>query len=185
MSSNFRPTRSGDCLGLPLSCFTSTAKPPMVIAEASALTLRVFSFMSRYLAQHGLVMLGLVTTLVFCSCASVPMATEGNPMPEKQVATFIQPVTPSRAYDTPPKFLEGYAPFFPAEEAKTRHWGYAVVDFNVTADGTTSEIRPIIATAYSFAQEAMSAVQTWRFAPARKHGQPVVVRMRLPFTFRT
>jgi outer membrane biosynthesis protein TonB len=31
----------------------------------------------------------------------------------------------------------------------------------------------------------MYAVQNWRFAPALKHGQPVVVRMRLPFTFRS
>jgi TonB family protein len=157
----------------------------MITAEASSLTLRVFSFMSRYVAQRGLVTLGLVTTLVFWGCVSARLATEGNPMPEKQVATFIQPVTSSSAYDTPPKFLEGYAPFFPAGEAKTRQWGYAVVEFNVTADGRTSQVRPIIATAYSFAQEAMSAVQRWRFAPARKHGQPVVVRVQLPFTFRT
>jgi TonB family protein len=106
-------------------------------------------------------------------------------MPEKQVATYMTSVTPSSAYDTPPKFLKGYAPFFPAREAKTRHWGYAVVEFSVTADGATSNIRPIAATAYSFAQQAMHAVQNWRFAPARKHGQPVVVRMRLPFTFRS
>jgi protein TonB len=81
--------------------------------------------------------------------------------------------------------LSGYTPFFPVREAKTRHWGYAVVEFNVTADGTTSEVRPVVATAYSFARAATIAVQRWRFAPARKNGQPVVVRMRQPFTFRS
>ncbi len=106
-------------------------------------------------------------------------------MPETQVATFIQTLTPSSAYDRPPRFLNGYAPFFPATEAKRRQWGYAVVEFNVTADGTTSDIRAVLATAYPFAEEAMLAVQKWRFAPARKHGWPVPVRMRLPFTFRT
>jgi len=106
-------------------------------------------------------------------------------MPEKQVVAYMTSITPSSAYDTAPKFLKGYAPFFPSREAKTRHWGYAVVDFNVTADGTTSDVRPALATAYSFAKEAMIAVQNWQFAPARKHGQPVVVRMRLPFTFRS
>jgi len=94
-------------------------------------------------------------------------------------------VTTSSAYDTPPKFLKGYAPFFPGTESKRRHWGYAVVEFSVTADGATSDIRPITATAYLFAKEAMYAVQTWRFDPARKHDQPVVVRIRIPFTFRT
>ena len=106
-------------------------------------------------------------------------------MPKTQVAAYIQSVTPSGAYDTPPKFLRGYAPFFPSREAKTRHWGYAVVEFNVTADGKTSDVRPVLATTYSFAEEATTAVQNWQFAPARKHGQPVAVRMRIPFTFRS
>jgi hypothetical protein len=102
--------------------------------------------MSRYLADRSFAALSLVTTLLLCGCSSPNLAIEANPMPEKQVATYMTSVTPSSAYDTPPKFLKGYAPFFPAMESKRRHW---------------------------------------RFAPARKHGQPVVVRMRLPFTFRS
>ena len=141
--------------------------------------------MSQYPARRDLATLCLETALLLCGCSSPRLATEGSPMPETQVATFIQTLTPSSAYDTPPKFLNGYAPFFPATEARTRQWGYAVVEFNVTADGTTSDIRAVLATAYPFAEEAMLAVQRWRFAPARKHGQPVLVRMRLPFTFRT
>ena len=124
-------------------------------------------------------------TLLLCDCSSPNLAFEGNPMPKKQVATYMTSVTPSSAYDTPPKFLKGYAPLFPATESKRRQWGYALVEFSVTAEGATSDIRLITATAYSFAEEAMYAVQNWRFTPARKHGQPVVVRMRLPFTFRT
>jgi TonB family protein len=141
--------------------------------------------MSQYPARRDLVTLCLVTTLLLWGCSSPRWAAEGDPMPEMQVATFIQTLTPSSAYDTPPRFLNGYAPFFPAAEAKTRQWGYAVVEFNVIADGTTRDIRAVLATAYPFAEEAMLALQRWRFAPARKHGQPVLVRMRLPFTFRT
>ena len=141
--------------------------------------------MSQYLARLDLATLCLETTLLVCGCSSPRLATEGSPMPETQVATFIQTLTPSSAYDRPPRFLNGYAPFFPETEAKSRRWGYAVVEFNVTADGTTSDIRAVLATAYPFAEEAMLAVQKWRFAPARKHGWPVPVRMRLPFTFRT
>jgi TonB family protein len=141
--------------------------------------------MSHYLVDRGFAALSLITTLLLCDCSSPNLATEGNPMPEKQVVAYMTSITPSSAYDTPPKFLKGYAPFFPSREARTRHWGYAVVDFNVTADGTTSDVRPAVATAYSFAKEAMIAVQNWQFAPARKHGQPVVVRMRIPFTFRS
>ena len=143
------------------------------------------SVMSQYLVDRGFAALSLITTLLLCDCSSPNLAIESNPMPEKQVATYMTSVTPSSAYDTPPKFLKGYAPFFPARESKRRHWGYAVVEFGVTADGATSDIRPITATAYPFAKEAMYAVQTWRFDPARKHGQPVVVRIRIPFTFRS
>src|SRR5260370_6854878 len=92
-------------------------------------------------------------------------------------------VTLSSAYDTPPNFLKGYAPFFPATESKTRHWGYAVVEFSVTADGATSDIRPITATAYSFAEESMYAVQNSRFAPPGKHGQPHAFPFLLPFPY--
>jgi TonB family protein len=141
--------------------------------------------MSKRLGRRDLAILCLVaTTLFFCGCASRELATEGNPMPEKQVAAYIQPITSSSSYDTPPRFLRGYAPFFPTQEARTRQWGYAVVEFSVTANGTTSDVRAVLATAYSFAEKAMLAVQNWQFAPARKNGQPVVVRMRLPFTFR-
>jgi protein TonB len=141
--------------------------------------------MSQYLNCRGLVVLSLVTMPLLCGCSSENVAVEGNPMPEQQVTAYITPVTPSSAYDTLPKFSTGYVPFFPEREAKTRHWGYAVVEFNVTTDGTTSDVRPVVATAYSFARAATVAVQKWRFAPARKNGQPVVVRMRQPFTFRS
>jgi protein TonB len=141
--------------------------------------------MSQYFVDRGFAALSLLTTLLLCDCSSPNLAIEGNPMPEKQVAAYITCVTPSSAYDTPAKFLKGYAPFFPATEAKRRHWGYALVEFSVTTDGTTGDIHPVTATAYSFAKKAMDAVQNWQFAPARKNGQPVVVRMRMPFTFRS
>ena len=141
--------------------------------------------MSQYLIDRAFTAIGLLTTLLLCDCSSPNLAIEGNPMPEKQVTVYITSVTPSSAYDMAPKFLKGYAPFFPATEAKRRHWGYALVEFSVTTDGTTVDIHPVTATAYSFAKKAMDAVQNWQFAPARKNGQPVAVRMRMPFTFRS
>lgn len=72
--------------------------------------------MSERLSRCDLAILCLVaTTLFFCGCASNELATEGSAMPEKQVAAYIQPVTSSSTYDTPPRFLRGYAPFFPSE----------------------------------------------------------------------
>src|SRR5438874_10730107 len=125
------------------------------------------SVMSQYLVDRGFAALSLITTLLLCACSSSKLAVEGNPMPEKQVASYMTSVTPSSAYDTPPKFLKGYAPFFPARESKRRHWGYAVVEFSVTADGATSNIRPLPATANYFEREPCNPVKLWRFALAR------------------
>src|SRR5260370_8173288 len=132
--------------------------------------------MSQYLVDSGFAALSLITMLLLCDCSSPNLAIESNPMPEKQVATYMTSVTPSSAYDTPPKFLKGYAPFFPATESKTRHWGYAVVEFSVTADGATSDIRPITATPYSFTEEAIYAVQNCRFPPPRQPHHPLFIR---------
>jgi TonB family protein len=106
-------------------------------------------------------------------------------MPAKQVATYLEVLTPLAGYNTPPKFANGYAPFYPGDEAKTNKVGYALLEFNVLTDGTTRDIRCIRTTSYAFAKEAMSAVREWRFNPARKNGNPVAVRVRLPFSFQT
>src|SRR5437773_4755118 len=78
---------------------------------------RKIPVMSQYLVDRGFAALSLITTLLLCDCSSPKLAVEGNPMPEKQVATYMTSVTPSSAYDTPPKFLKGYAPFFPGRES--------------------------------------------------------------------
>src|SRR5207247_4963230 len=95
------------------------------------------SVMSQYLVDRGFAALSLITTLLLCACSSPKLAVEGNPMPEKQVATYMTSVTTSSAYDTPPKFLKGYAPFFSGTESKRSHWVYVVIELSVTAYGTS------------------------------------------------
>lgn len=105
-------------------------------------------------------------------------------MPADQVRTFMQVLTPQSEYDTPPEFVHGYAPFYPPRYLRTRHLGYAVLEFNIAPDGSTSQTRIVAANALAFGQEAALTVAKWQFRPARKNGQPVAVRVRLPFTFR-
>ncbi|HET9418691.1 MAG TPA: energy transducer TonB [Chthoniobacterales bacterium] len=128
--------------------------------------------------------IGAALSLLLCGCASERLAFEGNPMPADQVRTFMQVLTPRREYDTPPQFVHGYAPRYPVQYARTQHWGYALLEFNIEPDGSTSQIRIVAARALAFGQEAALAVEQWKFTPARKNGQPVGVRVRLPFTFR-
>jgi TonB family protein len=127
--------------------------------------------------------IGLVVTLALCGCIT-QLPFEGEPMPQEQVATFIKVVTPASEYDTPPKFLRGFAPFFPQGAARANNWGFAELDFVVGPDGSTSNILMVKATTYDFARAAAAAVQKWKFSPAMKNGRPVAVRVRLPFTFR-
>ena len=122
-------------------------------------------------------------TMLWSGCQS-QQAFEGNPMPAQQVDSFLQVVSPKGAYDTPPRFVKGYAPFFPEGEPRTRHVGYALAEFTINPDGSASYVRILKATTMNFAEEAGYTVRDWRFAPAKKNGHAVPVRVRLPFTFR-
>jgi len=136
-------------------------------------------------AFHLLRILPVVATIMtLCGCETERMAFEGNPMPPEQVASFLQVVSPRSAYDTPPKFVKGYAPFFPEGESRKRHVGYALAEFTIQPDGKATHIRILKATTYNFAEEAGYTVRDWTFAPAQKNGHPVPIRARLPFTFR-
>ncbi|MFL6514639.1 MAG: energy transducer TonB [Chthoniobacterales bacterium] len=126
----------------------------------------------------------VLVAIVLSGCETTRRAFEGDPMPPEQVANFLQVVSPKGSYDEPPRFVRGFAPFFPEGEGRKRKLGYALAEFTVTADGSAKSIRIIKATTDNFAQEAGYTVRDWRFAPGKKNGQPVAVRVRLPFTFR-
>jgi protein TonB len=139
--------------------------------------------MDRTIRIVRLMALLALPTMLWCGCQS-QAAFEGNPMPAQQVNSFLQVVSPKNAYDTPPRFVKGYAPFFPEGEPRTRHMGYALAEFTINPDGRAAHVRILKATTLNFAEEAGYTVRDWEFAPAKKSGQPVPVRVRLPFTFR-
>src|SRR5689334_20920511 len=97
-----------------------------------------------------LTFLTALAAATLCSCETNRMAFEGDPMPEQQVTSFLQVVSPKGSYDTPPQFLKGYAPFFPENEPKKTHLGYALAEFTVAANGSIHNIRIIKATNLNF-----------------------------------
>ena len=105
-------------------------------------------------------------------------------MPEEQVAANLYIKSPHSTYDVGPKFKRGFAPYFPDDEARRRQWGYANTEFTIDTDGRISDIKIVTATSFGFAKEAFLCLQDYQFTPATKHGTPVAVRARLPFTFR-
>jgi TonB family protein len=152
-----------------------------IIFTAVSQTMKLSSFHA-FRSLRILPILAMITAL--CGCETARMAFEGNPMPQEQVASYLEVVSPRSAYDTPPKFIKGYAPFFPEAESRKRHVGYALAEFTIQPDGRVTHIRILKATTYNFAEEAGYTVRDWTFAPAKKNGQAVAVRARLPFTFR-
>ena len=105
-------------------------------------------------------------------------------MPAEQVTNFLEVVSPKGSYDSPPTFRKGFAPFFPEAEGRRPKIGYAMAEFTINTNGSVSHVRILKATTNNFAEEAGYTVRDWRFNPAKKNGQPVSVRARLPFTFR-
>lgn len=120
--------------------------------------------------------------LLLTGCAVSPGGAtfESQPLP----SSYLQPLAASSQYDTPPKLVRGWAPFYPPGYAIKRKQGTVVVEFNVRVDGSINEIRVVSSTTPAFTRQALAALQKWRFAPALKHGQPVEVRVRVPFNFR-
>src|SRR5947209_2168802 len=94
---------------------------------------------------------GLLIAVLFCGCETSRLAFEGNPMPAEQVTSFLEIVSPHSAYDTPPRFVKGYAPFFPEAEGRKRQIGYALAEFTVNPEGRATNIRILKATTYNFA----------------------------------
>lgn len=84
---------------------------------------------------------------------------------------------------TPPKPLEGPKPVYPAELEDTGRKGSALISLTVEADGSVSNAVIKSADDPAFGQAALSAIQGWRFEPARKNDQAVALRIDIPFNF--
>src|SRR5689334_19796075 len=88
----------------------------------------------------------VMPAIIFGPGCQSRMAFEGNPMPAEQVNSYLQIVSPKNAYDAPPKFMRGYAPYFPEGEPRTRHVGYALAEFTINPNGSASHVRILKAT---------------------------------------
>ena len=70
--------------------------------------------------------------------------------------------------------IERSAPRYPAHELRRNEQGWVVLNYVVTDDGRV--IEPVVeesSGSRSFEDAAMSAVESWRYEPARLNGKPV------------
>lgn len=69
-----------------------------------------------------------------------------------------------------------------ARKAKTS--GTVVLQLIVTPEGTVRDLHVIKSLTPDLDNQAVSVVQTWKFEPAKKDGQPVAVQIKVEADFR-
>jgi len=95
-------------------------------------------------------------------------------------ASFLAPAD----LDKPLVPLENEPPLFPLALRATHTVGSAVVEFFIDREGVPQMPRTVETSHEDFAYAAVQAVAAWRFEPPLKHGQPVIVRTRMPVAFK-
>jgi periplasmic protein TonB len=83
---------------------------------------------------------------------------------------------PRAIYDPEPQYSD--------EARKAKSQGTAVLALIVDADGRPREIRIARSLGMGLDEQAIAAVQKWRFAPAMKDGHPVAVMINVEVDFR-
>lgn len=86
--------------------------------------------------------------------------------------------------DTPPRPVVQAPPLYPMSARQDGLEGEVALEFVVGVDGTVSDVRVTESRPGTvFVSAARSAVEGWRFEPAKRGGDPVPVRVRVPLTF--
>lgn len=85
--------------------------------------------------------------------------------------------------DRIPRPIFRVAPVFPYEMKQAGISGTVRLLFVCTAEGKVKRVRVQSSSHREFEEPAMQAVRGWRFEPGVKDGQPVNVRMLIPFNF--
>ena len=67
-------------------------------------------------------------------------------------------------------------PVYPASEASRGNAGSCTVMFDITPQGTTTNIRPMACDSRGFEQATLNAVSRWRYNPQVENGEPILFR---------
>ena len=84
---------------------------------------------------------------------------------------------------TPPSPLDTVAPIYPESLRESGQDGEVKITFTVTEKGLVEDPVVTEATAPEFGEAALKAVKDWRFRPATEDGDPVSLKVSLPFKF--
>ena len=87
--------------------------------------------------------------------------------------------------DQKPSFLRKAEPKYPEVARRAEREGLVEVEFIVGADGRATDIKVIKEEpkGFGFGEAAIEAVKRWRFTPAKKDGENVPMRVKIPIRF--
>ena len=95
----------------------------------------------------------------------------------------ISPDRVWRAADEHPRVLKKVYPKYPDVARRAGHEGHVTIEFTVDVDGKPVDIQVVKPIGSGFDEAAIEAVKKWRFAPAKRGGEHVPMRVRLPIRF--
>jgi protein TonB len=125
--------------------------------------------------------------------ADRPVITSAQPAPTQPITDEgdasadrlpSQTVSGAQSEQLPIPLPKNPEPEYPEELLRQRIGGTVVLRVSVQADGTVGRVR--VERSSGVAQldaAAVTAVQRWRFEPARRWGVPVAIDVRVPITF--
>ncbi len=86
--------------------------------------------------------------------------------------------------DTLPEMLDNRPPSYPHRAYVERLEGTVILQILVTAEGKVGSLEISTSSGHPILDaEAMQAIRSWRFAPARRFGRPIPYTVRLPVRF--
>ena len=85
---------------------------------------------------------------------------------------------------TAPRAIYYPGPKYPNVPRKKRLEGTVLLWIVIGSDGKVQDIRVTRSLAKQFDEEAVKAVSTWKFEPAKKDGRPVTVQMNVEVNFK-
>jgi TonB family protein len=112
-----------------------------------------------------------------------PLAPAATPVPAKEVLDAEIAKRAAAGPNTPPSPIHSPAPEFPMLMRQLQLGGEAQVQVLLGTDGLPKSVKVTKATHPLFGIAAAQAVSAWRFAPMRKNGVPVEIKVALPIVF--
>jgi TonB family protein len=121
---------------------------------------------------------GLIAAFLFPAIvlAHVSRNSAGNTNPGVVYKVGGEVTAPRALYDPLPEYSE--------RARRSKHQGTCILSLVVDAEGKPTDIRMVHKAGFGLDDQALDAIRTWTFEPARRNGLPVSVQIQVQVDFR-